>query len=195
MLKSQFPEKQYLESKITFFTFNVKNSSKVNFHFSALPTSKSSNDKKLLNVIQSFIWYSVEFWWMLWHNVHGRWYSSKHLTWHKCCYQAQPAAWCLYGAWPLSSWSSAGLETTTSCLKVFLRILLILLIAIGIRVFSCLCCCLCGSGSTLGANIMSLARLLVATASTNTRNTALTIVHMDLLYIFIKVHQQVKQCQ
>ena len=73
----------------------------------------------------------------------------------------------------------------------FLRILLILLlIAIGIKVFSCLCCYVCGSGPTLGANIMSLTSSLAATASTNIRNTALRIVHTDLLYIFTKVHQQ-----
>ena len=43
--------------------------------------------------------------------------------------------------------------------------------------------------------IMSLTRSLAATAGTNTRNTALRIVHRDLLYIFTKVHQQIKQCQ
>ena len=40
----------------------------------------------------------------------------------------------------------------------------------------------------VGDIIMSLARLLVATAGTNIRNTALRIVHTDLLYIFTKVH-------
>ena len=72
-------------------------------------------------------------------------------------------------------------------LKVFLRILLI---AFGIRVFSCLYCCVCGSGPTLGTNIVCLTRSLVTTAGTNTRNTALRIVHTDLFYIFTKVHQQ-----
>ena len=43
--------------------------------------------------------------------------------------------------------------------------------------------------------IVSLTRSLVASASTNTRNTALTIVHIDLLYIFTKVHQHLRQCQ
>ena len=60
----------------------------------------------------------------------------------------------------------------------------VLLIAVDIKVFSCLCCCVCGSGPTLGANIVSLARLLAATASTNTRNTALRIVHPRFIVYF-----------
>ena len=43
--------------------------------------------------------------------------------------------------------------------------------------------------------IVSLASSLAATASTNIMNAALTIVHIDLLCIFTKVHQQIKQCQ
>ena len=43
--------------------------------------------------------------------------------------------------------------------------------------------------------IVSLVSSLTTTAGTNIRNTALRIVHRDLLYIFTKVHQQIKQCQ
>ena len=71
-----------------------------------------------------------------------------------------------------------------------LRILLILLNVCGIKVFNSFSCCVCGSGPTLGANIVFLTNLFVATASTNTRNTTFKIVHSDLLYKTWNVHQQ-----
>ena len=51
------------------------------------------------------------------------------------------------------------------------------LFSCGINVLDNLCCCVGGSGPISGANIVSLANLLAPTAGTNTRNTALKIVH------------------
>ena len=102
--KSQFPGKQHLESKITFFTFNVKNSSRVNFHFSSLFHSNvqmSRNSSMSFRAVSGtvlslaitftliiwgcdMIWYDVVFWDK---NVQEWWCSPpRYLARHKGCY-------------------------------------------------------------------------------------------------------------
>ena len=107
-----------------------------------------------------------------------------HLAGHKGC--------CLVTIWVILAhfcWIGNHLQLSYGFVRILL-ILLIMLNVCGIKVFNSFSCCVCGSSPTLGPNIMFLANLFVATASTNTRNATFKIVHSDLLNKTWNVHQQ-----